>query len=353
RSHGLSPEDVKIVAGKKGPLLCVEKKVQGEPAPKILAEVFPAAIASLLFPKNMVWEPGLFRFARPIRSVVALYGEKVIPFSVAGVKTGRKTTGLAATGSKVITFKSAQEYEKTLLNSGVLACQEKRRAALKAAIADTARRLGVTVDPYEALVEEMVYLTENPVPLAGSFSEDFLRLPRELIMTVFRHQLKLFTTYGKDGSLGSDFIAVRDGVSENQQEVRRGYESVVEARLTDAVFFFDQDMKVTLEAMRERLKGVVYHEKMGTLHQKSERVLKLAAHISELLKAQRVQLEEKVVEDIARFAYADLTSNVVREFPELQGYMGGEYARHGGRPAKISKGLSEFYQPSSAKDPIP
>ena len=353
RSHGVTPEEVTIAEGKKGQMLCVEKKVKGEPASKILAEVLPAAVTALQFPKNMVWEPGLFRFARPLRSVLALYGDKVIGFSIAGVKAGRKTTGLDASGAKSITVKTVQEYEKKLLNSGVLVCPEKRRETLRRAMADAAKRLDVSMDDYEPLIEEMVYLTENPVPLHGSFSGDFLRLPKELIMTVFRHQLKLFTTYAKDGGLGPDFIAVRDGVSENQAEVRTGYESVVEARLTDAVFFFDHDLKGNLEQMRERLKGVVYHEKMGTLHQKSERVVNLAAYICELLRGQHVSPDEKAVADIARFAYADLTSNVVREFPELQGYMGGEYARHSGKPALISRSLAEFYRPASAKDPIP
>ena len=353
RSHGVTPEEVKIVEGKKGQMLCVEKKVKGEPASKILAEVLPAAVAALQFPKNMVWEPGLFRFARPLRSILALYGDKVIGFSIAGVKAGRKTTGLDASGAKAITVKTVQDYEKQLLNAGVLVCPGKRREVLMRGMADAAKRLNVCVDQYEPLIEETVFLTENPVPLHGSFSRDFLRLPRELIMTVFRHQLKLFTTYDKDGSLGPDFIAVRDGISENQQEVRTGYESVVEARLTDAVFFFDHDRKSTLEQMREHLKGVMYHEKMGTLYQKSERVVKLSAYICELLRGQRVSPDENAVAEIARFAYADLTSNVVREFPELQGHIGGEYARHCGKPAVISRALAEFYYPASAKDAIP
>ncbi|NLO91964.1 MAG: glycine--tRNA ligase subunit beta [Elusimicrobia bacterium] len=353
RSHGLKPEDVRIVEAKKGRVLCVDKKVKGEPAQKILSEAVSAAVSALQFPKNMVWEPGLFRFARPIRSLVALYGDKVVPLEIAGVKSGRKTTGLDASGAKALSIKSASDYERVLADACVMACPQKRRQTLADGIRQASARLGCTADDYAPLLEEMVYLTENPVPLAGSFSKDFLRLPRELIMTVFRHQLKLFTVYGKDGALAPSFVAVRDGVSENQDEVQTGYQGVVEARLTDAVFFFDNDRRNSLERMREKLKGVVYHEKMGTLHQKSERVVRLAGYICEQLKAQKVAFDEKAVLDTASYAYADLTSEVVREFPELQGYMGGEYAAHCGLPSNISAALKEFYLPAGAKGPIP
>lgn len=352
RSQGARPEDLISVSTSKGEFLAVRKKIPGEPAHKILSRVFPEVISSLQFPKSMVWEASQFRFARPIRSIVALYGKKTVPFSVAGVKSGRGTTGLSAQGSRPLAITEPGKYIRALENKCVMAEPESRRELLKKSLQQAAARMKLAVDMDEALLEETVFLVEHPVPVAGHFSLRFLKLPGKLLSTVLKKQLKFFPVSGEGGELQPHFIGIRDGVSDGQKEVQEGYESVVEARLSDAVFFFDRDLAVSLEKMRERLKGIVFHEKLGTLYEKTERVEALSSSICGYLRS-FAQADEEAVRLAARFCYSDLASEVVREFPELQGTMGCEYAARESVPADAAASIGEFYFPVSSGSPLP
>ncbi|MCX5783317.1 MAG: glycine--tRNA ligase subunit beta, partial [Elusimicrobia bacterium] len=246
RSQGTSPDKLYVIKTAKGEFLCAKKIIKGSDAGKILSQIFPQLIASLQFPKNMIWESSKFKFARPIRWIVALCDGKIVPFKIADVKAGKKTTGLSAMGGKSITISKPQEYFSKLGQQCIVAEVEKRRKILKESVEKAARRLGYIPCADQELAEENLFLTENPIAVAGNFSVRFLKLPKELIKTVLKNQLKFFPLTDEKGNIQPHFIAVRDGVSENQKEVCSGYEAVVEARLSDAVFFFEKDLACPL-----------------------------------------------------------------------------------------------------------
>lgn len=374
RAQGVKPENLAVVATAKGDFLAVRKVNPGESAFKILSRIFPQIISSIQFPKNMVWEPSRFRFARPIRSLVALCGDRIIPFSVAGVKSGRKTQGLSALGSKPLAVTSPGKYLKTLENKLVMVSPPARRELLKKSLEQAGRRMKLNIDLDKDLIEETVFLVEHPVPVVGHFSLRFLKLPGTLLSTVLKKQLKFFPVTAASGELQPHFVGIRDGISEWQKEVQAGYESVVEARLEDAVFFFEKDLAISMETMNERLKGILFHEKLGTLYDKAERVKKLSTWLcrppphslySSPLKVEGSSPEaEGVDEDAVNAAsglcYADLASEVVRELPELQGIMGSEYSSRQSMsgqalplPSRVSLIMRDFYLPVSAKSPLP
>jgi glycyl-tRNA synthetase beta chain len=353
RGQGTTADKLYIVnSPAKGEVLAVKKLIKGEPAPDILAEIFPKLVASLQFPKNMVWEETEFRFARPIRMLLGLYGSKLVEFEVAGVRSAKKTAPLALVGAKPLTVSEPEEYAGLLRNEGIMLEPADRKTVLCEQVQQAAARLGGKALLDEGLVDETVCFTENPVPATADFSVRYLKLPPELIITVLKRQLKFFPVLDAAGELQPHFIAVRDGSSENQDEVCRGFEAVVDARLSDAVFFFEKDLSHKLGDMRERLATLQFQEKLGSMQLKSERVEKLAMWICEAIR-QDMHLDEAAVAQAARFAYADLTSEVVREFPELQGYMGGEYAAHGGENSRAALAIKEFYFPLTAKSELP
>ncbi len=352
RTHGVEPSKLAVVTTPKGERLAVEKTIPGEPAGKILARLWPKLLGSLQFPKSMEWEAGRFRFGRPIRDLLALYGKTVVPFEIAGVKSGRKTLGLMATGAKPLQIAAPAAYVAALKNACVLVDPADRRAVLRKGLEELAAKEGRVLDADPDLMEELVFLTEHPVPVPGSFPEAFLKLPEELVTTVLKKQIKFFPLRDRSGRLLHRFIGVRDGLSEGQREVQEGYERVVIARLDDAVFYVEKDLKRPLAEMRERLKGVQFHPRLGTLHDKSVRIAELAAWLCEAIR-QEVPVDEAVVREIAELGYADLGSEVIREFPELQGRIGGEYARRQGLSERVALGLSEFYFPLAARSALP
>ncbi|MDD4005179.1 MAG: glycine--tRNA ligase subunit beta [Elusimicrobiaceae bacterium] len=351
RKNGVAPDKL-LTLEKGGSMhLAVRKMIKSEPAVKILSRVFPAVIKGLEFPKNMIWEDLRFPFARPIRSICALYGPKVVPFETAGVKSGRKTMALWALGGGALSITEPESYVAQLRGGLVLADWTERKMALLNALSRTSQMLESRVELDEALVSETVNMTENPVPVAGTLAKEFLRLPQELVTTVLKKQLKFFPVLNDSGELMPSFIAVRDGVSDNSAEVRTGYEAVMTARLSDAVFFFDNDRKKPLEAFRNKLSEVLFHERVGSMLKKSARTEKLALWIAGSA-GSGVTLDQDSVRVAARYAYADLTCGVVGEFPELQGYMGGEYL-HASGESGAAMSVREFYYPLTAKSSLP
>jgi len=345
----------------------VEKKIKGEAAAKILAVVFPELVKTLQFHKTMVWEASRFRFARPLRTLVGLYGTKAVSFTVAGVKSSRKTPVLSVASAKTISIDSPDNYVRLLSSNGITVMPEERRKLLKETVTRTAELMKSVPLMDEGLVEETVYLAEHPVAVTGNFSMRFLKLPPELIITVLKTQLKFFPLLSSDGKIQPYFIAVRDGSSENQQEVAHGFESVVEARLSDAVFFFEKDLARKLSDMRARLDGVLFNAKTGSMANKARRTAEVAGWLAETINTNTFKnfakggnvnsdtsrIDSKVCAAAADLAYADLTSEVVREFPELQGYMGGEYAAAENMGAKTALCLREFYFPASSGAALP
>lgn len=344
--NGLKPEALTV----KNDFLYAQIKIKGLPTVKILEEIFPKIIKSLEFPKNMVWEESGLRFARPIRTILALYGARVVKFTVAGVQAGRCTLPLSSFGMKGIKIKDVDSYASTLLNQPqpIFIEADKRRCVILNALKKESEKLGYTTEADEDLVNETVNMTEHPVPAPGTFDTRFLALPKNLITTVLKTQTRIFPIVNARGEIQPHFIAFRDGLSVNQNEVVDGFRKVMSARLSDAVFFYEADLKKGLGAFREKLADVRFIDGFGTMLDKAVRTEELAVWLSE-----KAGADTNVVGEAARFAYADLTSGVVYEFPELQGYMGGVYARKEGKSDAVVKAISEFYYPLNATGELP
>jgi len=352
RKQGLKPEELETVATPKGEFLLAKIRIPGESALKLLARILPELVSSLEFPKSLEWEESRFRFGRPIRSFTALYGKSVVPFQLAGVRSGRKVSGLPSRGQRPATLSQAGDYRDKLRDLLVLVDPEERRQTLRRRLEQAATEAGGRLDLEGGLLEETVYMTEHPVPVKGRFKEEFLRLPAPLLKMVLKGQLKFFPLLGPQGLISS-FVGVRDGVSEGQAAVREGFERVLAARLDDAAFFLGRDEKTALESKLPGLARVTYQNKLGSMAEKAARVEALAEWICAELRRCDMPLNEDAVGDIAALAYADLVCETVKEFPELQGTMGGCYARHDGLDERTALGIEEFYFPVAAKSPLP
>lgn len=353
RGQGVKPEELTVVESPKGPVLCSTRTDPVEPAVKILARALPGLVASIEFPKSMVWDHTGLRFGRPIRNLLALLGSKAVPLAVGSVKSGRTVTGLQALGGKPIKIADSARYVRVLKDHDVLADLDDRRRALEKTLEAAVKRLGLQADMDPVLLEETGHLTEHPVAVLGGFDPKYLRLPEALLKTVMKKQQQFFPVLAAGGGLTQHFVGVRDGVSEGQREVQAGFERVLAARLADALFFFEKDLKTSLEEKRERLKQVTFHAKLGTLFDKSVRVERLAGKLCDFVMNHSLQIDRSATLEIARLGYSDIVSEVVREFPELEGEIGGELARSHGKPVIVAQGLSDFHKPAAQDDPIP
>lgn len=351
RKYNTTPERLTTVPTLKGEVLAVTITEPSRPTLQILSEVIPEVLAAIEFPKSLTWEESGFRFGRPIRTLTALFGSRVVPFKVAGVASGKKVSGLPFHG-KPVTLDDPLKYRDTLRDLLVLADVEERRSALLKSLEQAAGAAGGARDDDEELLTETVFMTEHPVPVEGSFDVRFLSLPPQLLALVLKKQLKFFPLSGADGLLAV-FLGVRDGVSEGQAQVREGYERVLTARLSDAAFFVERDRRVPLAAKLPFLDRITYQKSLGSMSAKALRVAKLSKWMCAALEKDERPVNETAVAEIARLAYADLVTEVVKEFPELQGLMGGFYARQDGLDERVALGLEQFYLPSASRGPLP
>lgn len=349
--NGLKAQDLVIVETPKGPFLYAKCLVKGQKTDILLPNIFENIIKSLVFPKNMVWEDSCLHFARPIRNILALYGSKLVKFEIAGVKSTKTTLPMLSFGAKPAKINEPQDYIPTLKNleQPILADIEERKQTLIKALNSVAAKLGYQADLDEDLINETISFTEHPVVLSGDMDIKFLKLPKELITTVLKKQLRMFPVVDKQGNLQPHFIAVRDGISVNQDEVRHGFKNVMTARLTDAVFFFENDIKTGLDKMFEKLATINFIDGLGNMSQKTKRVEELCTFISKDLPKET----QEHIQKAAHYSYADLASSVVYEFSELQGYMGGVYAQKAAMEKDVSTAIGEFYLPLSASSALP
>ena len=340
RKNGMEAKDLTTIPTPKGEMLLARVNVPGEPAINILARELPRLIAALEFPKTMEWEETRFRFGRPLRGLTALYGKTVVPFSLAGIKSGKKIVGLPALGKKPADLPAPGRYRAALKNLSVIVDVEERRETLVKRLEQAARAAGYPIDLDPDLVEETVFMTEHPVAVVGGFDEKFKSLPPQLLSMVLKKQLKFFPLLEKGAPAA--FIGVRDGISEGQAQVREGYERVLTARLNDAAFFLGRDLASTLAEKLPSLKRVTYQKALGSMADKAERVKQLG-----------LSLGSPGTAAVAELCYADLVTEVVKEFPELQGSMGGFYARKSGSSDAVARGIEQFYFPVGSGTPVP
>lgn len=323
----------------------------GEETSQLLSTLLPNLIAHLTFPNSMRWGDLDFRFIRPLRWLVALYGGEVIPFTLAGIRAGRTSRGHRFLGQTAFDIADAAAYEDACEKEYVVVDPVRRWAMIRRQIEAVAAENGGTAEISEALLEEVVYLVEYPTALAGRFEEKYLALPPEAVVTPMRDHQRYFPVKDAAGRLLPLFVTVRNGGTDHLDTVRHGNERVLRARLADAQFFFDEDRKKPLTAHREKLKTVVFQEGLGTVYEKTERLARLAETIAETLGA---TAEEKAAAKRAAFlSKADLVTGMVTEFTELQGVMGRSYALLDGEEKAVAIAIDEHYRPRFSGDAEP
>lgn len=357
------------------------KHLAGQPVVELLPGLLTDILTSLTFPKTMRWADYDFRFVRPIRWMVALFGDQIIPVEICGVKSGKFSMGhrfmqqslkaaaesqgllsaaLSKVGNKVysalagvkgaVEIPSAGDYKKVMYDNFVMVDQDERRALILQQIKDLAAQNGGEAEINEDLLEEVNYLVEWPTALCGKFEEKFLSLPKECIITPMREHQRYFPVLDEDGNLLNKFITVRNGGSEHLDIVTHGNERVLRARLSDAEFFFNEDRATKLEDRLEKLKTVSFQEGLGNMYDKSERLVKMA----EMLRfAINTPVDEEELRRCALLCKTDLVTGMVIEFTELQGVMGREYALLDGEKPEVATGIFEHYLPRFAGDALP
>lgn len=357
------------------------KHLAGQPVVELLPGLLMDILTSLSFPKTMRWADYEFRFVRPIRWMVALFGDQIIPVEICGVKSGKFSMGhrfmqqslkaaaesqgllsaaLSKVGNKVysalagvkgaVEIPSAGDYKKVMYDNFVMVDQDERRALILQQIKDLAAQNGGEAEINADLLEEVNYLVEWPTSLCGKFEEKFLSLPKECIITPMREHQRYFPVLDEDGNLLNKFITVRNGGSEHLDIVTHGNERVLRARLSDAEFFFNEDRATKLEDRLEKLKTVSFQEGLGNMYDKSERLVKMA----EMLRfAINTPVDEEELRRCALLCKTDLVTGMVIEFTELQGVMGREYALLDGEKPEVATGIFEHYLPRFAGDALP
>jgi len=316
-----------------------------------LITLLPELILSLAFPKAMRWGDSDTRFVRPIRWLVALFGDEVIPFEINGVKSGQDSWGHRLLVNSRVRIDSPMGYLEALEKNKVIANQDVRADMIREGIALAVKGLNGHAMVHEHTFDEVLMLTEYPHAILGSFPVEFASLPREVPITAMEAHQRYFPIEDENGCLLPNFIVINNGNPEEAELIKQGHERVIKARLADAKFFFDSDRSKPLELFVDKLKEVTFQAKLGTVYQKMERV----QHISEDL-ARRFGLdagETGLVMAAARFCKADLMTEMVYEFPNLQGIMGCEYAKASGESQTVSVAIFEHYLPRHTGDIMP
>lgn len=350
RAQGLVAEHLKIRATERGDYVVAVKKTKGAKTTDVLPALLPRAITSLTFPKSMRWGDRNIRFVRPIRWLLAVYGGKAVEFEIEGVTSGTITYGHRFLAPKPIQVRNFQEYLKKLEKGFVIVDQDRRRELVKQLVTKAAAQVGGQAVIEPDLLEQVTHLVEYPTLVRGGFPEEYLSLPRELIITPMRKHQRYFPVVDKKGRLLPHFVAVSNMKTRNMDVVRVGNERVLRARLADADFYFREDQKkLPLEKLVPRLGHILFQERLGTLLDKTNRITELAGFMA---KALDPALEEQA-RRAATLCKADLASGMIREFTELQGTMGRYYAEMSGEKGEVAVGIEEHYLPRFAGDALP
>ena len=323
----------------------------GRPAADILAETIKRIIAGFPWPKSMRWGAGTLRWVRPLHGIVAILGEEIVPVEIDGIVSGASTIGHRFHHAGPITIGGAADYVDKLRACHVIVDHEEREQLIREGAVAAAKAAGLSLLADEGLVVENAGLTEWPVPLLGKFDPEFLDVPREVIVLTMRTNQKYFACTNDEGLLAPAFVCVANiAANDGGEAIAQGNARVLAARLSDARFFWEQDLKVPLEEQAKKLSGIVFHEKLGTIADKVERVAKLARW---LVESGIVKADADHVERAARLAKADLVTGMVGEFPELQGVIGGYLAEAQGEPTAVADAIRDHYKPVGQGDEVP
>ena len=358
---GMDVGRLEKVSTPKGEYLAATITRKGRSAGEILAEALPKEIASLYWPKNMYWRKRGEVFVRPVRWLVALLDEQVVPMEIFGIRAGKTSRGHRILGSEDVVISKPSAYVETLRGVRVLGAPEREHAIRKALDAATRTIPGARWRDDDALLATVVNLTEFPSAILGGFDPEFLELPEEVLVTVMRDHQKYFAIEDKAGELLPHFLAVLNTADDSKGLIRHGNERVLRARFNDARFFWKTDQKQTLRDRVELLKHVTFQKDLGSYYEKTIRVQRLASWLCEIVKQGGMAVRPGVVHKAACLAKADLTTELVKEFTELQGIVGGLYARvqvldDDLKPevqVEISKAIYDHYKPESMDDSVP
>lgn len=349
KKNGIAVEDLVQIESAKGKVFACRKTATGSALQTNLATKVEAALKKLPVAKMMRWGDGDAEFVRPVHGLIMLHGASVVPGTVLGIASGNKTRGHRFMGQPELTIPNAEAYEGVLAKDGmVIADFAQRRSMIDGLLQAEAKKQQSTLGEYQDLLDEVTALVEHPSVYVGSFDKGFLEVPAECLILTMRQNQKYFPLFDGTGKLSHRFLIVSNMQVADPVHIISGNQRVVRPRLEDARFFYNQDRKERLETRVPRLEKVVYHNKLGTQLQRVERVQLLAGKIARLLNADAAQAERA-----AWLAKADLVTDMVGEFPELQGVMGRYYALHDGEPEPVANAIAEHYSPRYAGDKLP
>jgi glycyl-tRNA synthetase beta chain len=339
----------------KGEYLAATLLIRGKSAKEILEEMLPRAVQEIPWPRSMYWTgPSGLHFIRPVRWVVAVFGGKALRFKVGDAEAGNFSSGHRSLGKSRIPVRNASDYIQKLKSNYVLVRPEERRKKIEAELRRLATGKGLRVHQDESLLDLVTYLNEYPTAIMGSFDPSYLELPREILITVMRGHQKYFALERKDGRLAPNFLAVINLDKDRSGLIRAGHERVLRARFADARFFWEVDQKCRLADYLPKLSAVTYQEKLGSYGDKVERIRELARWLSEQWFASGIpQASVGAADRAAELSKCDLVTEMVREFTELQGIVGGLYAKAQEEPEEVAWAVYDHYKPSGLEDSIP
>ncbi len=349
QKQGVSVDALEILDTPKGEYLYVKRMVPGRPTIKMLSEIFPDLIANIPWPKSMRWGSGEFTFVRPIHWILALFNGKVIPFEVAGVKSGDQTRGHRFMAPEIITVRDLGDYVTKMRAGYVILDEQERMEEVEKAVVKAAHTVPGVPEKDLELLSTVTNMVEIPFATCGGFDDIYLNLPEPVLITAMKEHQRYFSIRDNEGRLMPNFIAINNTVPKDEAVVKRGHERVLRARLADANFFFTDDRKGSLEERLEDLKEVIYQADLGTSYAKVQRFTQLAEFLAQ-------DIVPEKIDDIrlaARLCKCDLVTAMVMEFPSLQGTIGEIYARLDGHPEEICLAISDHYLPVQADSPLP
>lgn len=351
QSQGVNVEDLIVEDTEKGKYIFASKSIIGQPTIDLLSQIFPKIIKSMQFPKSMRWGEKSLRFIRPIRWILALYGKEIIRFNLNGLDSENITYGHRLLAPQKIKISSTQEYFKKLEKSYVIVDPKIRENIVKTDIKQIIKEIDGEKIINEKLLNEITYLVEYPNAILGKFDKKYLELPKDVLTVVMEKHQKYFPVFENKDELLPLFIVIINNSKKHASKIREGNENVLRARLEDAKFFYQEDQKIPLEKRVDKLKNVIFRENLGSLFDKTKRLELLCDYITDGL-----QIEQKVKKDLLRSAHlckADLVTEIVKEFPELQGIMGKEYAVLSGERGEVAEAIFEHYLPRFSGDRLP
>ncbi len=351
KSNNLLKSDLTIQTTDKGEFYFAIIKQKGREVSQVLTEIITEVLNNFIWPKSMRWGNHDITWVRPVHRIICLLSEKILPIKFGHIKAGDVTSGHRIKGKETIKVKNFLDYSKQLKDNYIILCSAERKQIINNQINALIEQPRLRLVEDELLLEEIVGLVEWPVVMLGKIDEQFIDLPEEVLISVMRTHQKYFALRDKDNKLAPYFIAVSNIEQKTDNLIIKGFERVLRARFSDARFFFDNDIKSKLSSKVDELKNIVFHEKVGSVYDKIERIKKISDYLAS--KLQLSETDKENIKEAARLSKADLLTEMVGEFPELQGIMGGYYAQAEGKNSYIVQAISQHYLPLGQNSTIP